>query len=97
MYLRWQVSYSNGVIGNVDTGYQSGPSYQLRVPAGSYRITVTVTPRSNSLNGSRRLEYFPVRTGSGDDGGAGGGGKGGGDLLRAGTGPVVTPDAVTGC
>jgi hypothetical protein len=97
LYLRWQVSYSNGVIGNVDTGYQSGPSYQLRVPAGSYRITVTVTPRSNSLNGSRRLEYFPVCTGSGDDGGAGGGGKGGGDLLRAGTGPVVTPDAVTGC
>jgi hypothetical protein len=92
LYLRWQVSYSNGVIGNVDTGFRTGPSYMLQVPTGSYRITVTVTPRSNSVNGSPRTEYLPVCTGSGD-----GGGGGGRDLLRAGSEQLLTPDAVTGC
>jgi hypothetical protein len=92
LYLRWQVTHSNGVVGSVDTGFRPGPSYMLQVPAGSYRITVTVTPRSNSVNGSPRTEYFPVCTGSG-----GGGGGGGGDLLRASSEELLTPDAVTGC
>jgi hypothetical protein len=43
-WYKWEVSYSNGVLPPVITPYQ-GSSYSLNVPAGSYTIYVTVTPR----------------------------------------------------
>jgi hypothetical protein len=77
--VKWDISYSNGSHEPVHSDYYPSPGYTLPVPAGSYRITVTATARSEGQVRSH-TSYFPVCTGSG--GGGGGGGKGG-PLLRA--------------
>jgi hypothetical protein len=87
--VRWQVTYSNDSLGPFDTGY--GPNaYPMQVPAGSYNIRVTATPRSNLGNGYFQgigtIRDFPVCTG---------GGGGGGDLAASEAGGGS--DAVEGC
>ncbi|HMU61701.1 MAG TPA: Ig-like domain-containing protein [Gemmatimonadales bacterium] len=63
--IRWLVTYSNGVIDTVDTGY--GPnSYPLPVPAGSYYIEVTATPRVGAETGWPVVAHYPVCTGQGN-------------------------------
>ncbi len=87
--VRWQVTYSNDSLGPFDTGY--GPNaYSMQVPAGSYNIRVTATPRSNLGNGYFQgigtIRDFPVCTGVGG---------GGGDLAASEAGGGS--DAVEGC
>ena len=89
--IRWQVTYGNGVLGPLDSGY--GPnSYSLQVPAGSYSIRVTATPRSyqgtDYVQGTALTRDYPVCTE---------GGGGGGNYLAYQTGGEETPDAVGGC
>jgi len=91
LQVRWQVTYSNGVLGPIDTGY--GPTtYSLQVPAGSYNIHVIATPRivqgTSYTVGTHVIRDFPVCTG--------GGGGGGGDLVASAGGGGGT-DAVGGC
>jgi len=89
--IRWQVTYSNGVLGPLDSGY--GPNgYALQVPAGSYSIRVTATPRSyqgaNYFQGTAQIRDYPVCTE---------GGGGGGNYVAYQTGGEETPDVVGGC
>lgn len=91
--VKWDISYSNGSHAAIHTDYYPSPNYALPVPAGSYKITVTATARSEGHYKSH-TSYFPVCTGSG--------GGGGGLPLRMALpdslgGPVVGPDAVGGC
>jgi hypothetical protein len=90
--VKWDISYSNGSHAAVHSDYYPSPNYTLQVPAGSYKITVTATARSEGHFKSH-TSYFPVCTGSG-------GGGGGGDLLRAqlpDSQPGAGTDAVGGC
>jgi hypothetical protein len=90
--VKWDISYSNGSHAAVHSDYYPSPNYTLQVPAGSYKITVTATARSEGHFKSH-TSYFPVCTGSG-------GGGGGGDLLRAqlpDSQPDAGTDAVGGC
>jgi hypothetical protein len=64
--IRWVVAYSNAVLDTVDTGF--GPnSYALQVPAGSYRIRVTATPRVGTTTGGAIILDYPVCTGQGNE------------------------------
>jgi hypothetical protein len=64
--IRWVVAYSNAVLDTVDTGF--GPnSYALQVPAGSYRIRVTATPRVGPTTGTAVIVDYPVCTGQGNE------------------------------
>ena len=86
LMIRWVVAYSNAVIDTVDTGF--GPnSYALQVPAGSYTIRVTATPRIGNETGASRSQDFPVCTGQGG---------GGGEFIAA-KPPGGGTDAVEGC
>jgi hypothetical protein len=58
---KWEVTYSNGVLPNVATGWQSG-AFALRVPAGAYKITVTVTPQQYWGDGYPTAFNYPVCT-----------------------------------
>ncbi len=58
---KWEVSYSNGILPDQVTGFQ-GP-YAMRVPAGSYTITVTVTPQQFYGTGYPTTFRYPVCTG----------------------------------
>jgi hypothetical protein len=88
--VKWDIYYSNGSHAAVHSDYYPSPNYTLQVPAGSYKITVTATARSEGHYKSHTA-YFPVCTGSGG---------GGGDLLRAqlpDSQPDAGTDAVGGC
>ena len=88
--VKWDIYYSNGSHAAVHSDYYPSPNYTLQVPAGSYKITVTATARSEGHYKSH-TSYFPVCTGSGG---------GGGDLLRAqlpDSQPDAGTDAVGGC
>jgi hypothetical protein len=63
--IKWDISYSNGVRPNVSTAYGSA-SYSLVVPAGSYSISVTATPRESSWLrvGTALVSTYPVCTGA---------------------------------
>jgi subtilisin/minor extracellular protease Epr len=63
--VKWEVTYSNGVLPNVVTGFGSA-SYTLQVPAGSYSISVTATPKENTWLriGFPLIRSFPVCTGT---------------------------------
>ena len=80
--VKWDITYSNGVRPNVSTGYGSA-SYSLQVPAGSYSISVTATPRETKWLriGNPLIRSFPVCTGAAlIAGGQGSGAPGGGDV-----------------
>jgi len=82
--IQWQVAYSNAVLDTVVTAF--GPnSYALQVPAGSYNIRVTATPRVGSNTGASLIRDYPVCTG-----------QGGGDLAAS-EQPGAGTDAVGGC
>jgi hypothetical protein len=88
--VKWDIYYSNGSHAAVHSDYYPSPNYTLQVPAGSYKITVTATARSEGHYKSHTA-YFPVCTGSGG---------GDGDLLRAqlpDSQPDAGTDAVGGC
>lgn len=61
---QWTVKSSNGAIDSVTTGFQ-GASYPLTVPAGSYSITVAVTPKDLFGTGYPMQWTYPVCTGGG--------------------------------
>lgn len=87
----WRVTYSNGVIAAVNTGFRRGAGYLLEVPEGSYSISVTATARSDGYTSGSLTQKWPVCTGSGDGGG------GGDPLAVAGDPAEATPNAVAGC
>ena len=63
----WHITYSNGVLPSVTTGYGVN-SYNLQAPAGSYSIQVTVTPKENGVRtrtGFPGTFTIPVCTGGG--------------------------------
>lgn len=62
--IRWQVAYSNAVVDTVDTGFVAN-GYSLSVPAGSYNIRVTATPRVGGTTGGALVQDYPVCTGGG--------------------------------
>lgn len=61
---QWSISSSNGVIPAINTGYQ-GDSYALSVPAGSYSIYLTVTPKDFAGVGFPTQFTYPVCTTTG--------------------------------
>ena len=61
---QWSISSSNGVIPPINTGYQ-GDSYSLSVPAGSYSIYLTVTPKDFAGTGFPTQFTYPVCTTTG--------------------------------
>jgi hypothetical protein len=58
---KWEVTYSNGVLPDKVTAYQSG-AYALQVPAGNYTIRVTVTPKQFYGTGYPSAFTYPVCT-----------------------------------
>jgi subtilisin len=95
--VQFFVHYSNGVLPDNTTGFGAN-GYSLDVPAGSYTITVRMTPKESTyLRLGNTVQFdIPVCTEGG----------GGGDLAArmsngAGTAPLlgggVTPDGVGGC
>lgn len=84
--MAFNVSYSNGVIQPVFTGFSASP-YQLVVPGGSYNIHIEAIPAVGGQTGLGLTTDIPVCT----DGSGGGGGQ-----LVARLEPP-TPDAKGGC
>jgi hypothetical protein len=88
--VKWNITYSNGVRPNVSTAYGSA-SYSLQVPAGSYSISVTATPKETKWLrvGSPLIRTFPVCTGTSAP------------LVLAAKGPSggtrIIPNAIGGC
>ena len=60
---KWEVTYSNGVLPPQVTGFVPG-TYNLQVPDGNYKITVTVTPRQLYGTGYPTAFTYPVCTGA---------------------------------
>jgi len=59
---KWEVSYSNGILPDQVVNFKEG-SYAMRVPAGNYTITVTVTPQQYYGTGYPTTFRYPVCTG----------------------------------
>lgn len=84
---KFNVSYSNGVLPTDSTSFGAN-SYILHAPAGSYLITVTVTPKENGVRtrmGFPGIFNIPVCTG------------GGGQQVAALNGTGAHPNTVGGC
>jgi hypothetical protein len=68
--IKWRVTYSNGVLPNVETGYGLN-AYTLSVAEGSYNIQVTAMPLvafaggTPAVYGTPAVVDFPVCTGGG--------------------------------
>ena len=62
--FKWEVTYSNGVLPPQNSGFKSG-AYALQVPAGDYKITVTVTPKQALGEGFPTNFTYPVCTSAG--------------------------------
>jgi len=60
---KWEVTYSNGVLPPQVVEFKQG-TYELQVPDGDYRITVTVTPRQLYGTGYPTNFTYPVCTGA---------------------------------
>ncbi|HET7024413.1 MAG TPA: hypothetical protein VFI39_04345 [Gemmatimonadales bacterium] len=62
---QWAIAYSNGVLPPDTTEYTESRTFTLNVPAGSYSILVTVTPRDDLGVGAPTTWTLPVCTGGG--------------------------------
>ena len=66
--FKWEVTYSNGVLPPQNSGFIA-TAYQLQVPDGDYKITLTVTPKQALGEGYATNFTYPVCTSAGGGGG----------------------------